>query len=330
MDSDPNAGGQDPPDSEALVKVDGLWFMTDTIVIRVENKIFRVSRGILAARSTVFNDMIAFPQPNSGETETMDGSPVVRLHDSAEDVEAFLRAIYDSSYFLPAPASNHLSVVVGILRLSHKYGCQYLHRRALEHLHADGWYSVAYDKHGPEHLNNGIPEFCPTHWLRVIQAATEVGALWLLPFTYYGLSTHSSEALLPFLEGTTGPHVAKALAAHTHLVRAMVAIHRFLTVYTSCDTPQSCGTARISSLSDLMDELEDPELTPLPRDLQTIAVNINDLEFNGMCSDCREYAKIQMHEAASAFWDELPSIFGLPPWGELHAMKRAAMGEDED
>jgi hypothetical protein len=242
---------------------------------------------MLAARSTVFDDMIAFPQPNTGgETETMDGSPVVRLHDSAEDVEAFLRAIYDSrcappsyciinndlfhSYFLPAPAPNHLSVVVGILRLSHKYGCQYLHRRALEHLHADGWYSIAYDKHGPEHLNNGIPEFCPTHWLRVIQAATEVGALWLLPFTYYGLSTHSSEALLPFLEGTTGPHVAKALAAHTHLVRAMVAIHRFLTVYTSCDTPQSCGTARISSLSDLMDELEDPELTPLPPDLQTI------------------------------------------------------------
>jgi hypothetical protein len=233
---DPNAGGQDPPDSEALVKVDGLWFTTDTIVIRVENKIFRVSRGILAARSTVFNDMIAFPQPNSGETETMDGSPVVRLHDSAEDVEAFLRAIYDSrcaptsyciinndlfhSYFLPAPASNHLSVVVGILRLSHKYGCQYLHRRALEHLHVDGWYSMAYNELGSEHLHNGIPEFCPTHSLRVIQAATEVGALWLLPYTCYSLSTYSSKDLLPFLEGSTGPHVAKALATHTYLVRA--------------------------------------------------------------------------------------------------------------
>jgi hypothetical protein len=94
---DPNTAGQDAPDSEALVKVHDLWFTTDTIiVIRVENKIFRVSGGILAARSTVFNDMIAFPQPKSGETETMDGSPVVRLHDSAEDVEAFLRAIYDS------------------------------------------------------------------------------------------------------------------------------------------------------------------------------------------------------------------------------------------
>ncbi|KAJ7901242.1 hypothetical protein B0H14DRAFT_3852367 [Mycena olivaceomarginata] len=240
---DPNAGDQDPPDSEALVKVDGLWFMTDTVVIRVKNKIFRVSRGILAAGSIVCNNMIVFPQPNSGETETMDGSPVACLHDSAEDVEAFLHAIYDSSYFLPAPAPNHLSAVVGILRLSHKYGCQYLNCRALEHLHVDGWYSMAYDEHGLEHLNNGIPEFCPTHSLR------------------------------------------------------------------------SFGTARISAPSDLMDELK---------------ITVDNLEYSGMCSDCRELAKIQMHEAASAFWDELPSIFGLPPWGELHAMKRATMGEDED
>ncbi|KAJ7901196.1 hypothetical protein B0H14DRAFT_3123704 [Mycena olivaceomarginata] len=121
----------------------------------------------------------------------------------------------------------------------------------------------------------------------------------------------TSEALLPSLEGTTGPHVAKALAAHTHLVCAMVAIHHFLTIYNSCDTPRA--SAR-------------PEF-PLHR---TLKITVDNLEYSGMCRDCRELAKIQMHGAASAFWDELPSIFGLPPWGELHAMKRAAMGEDED
>jgi hypothetical protein len=77
-----------------------------------------------------------------------------------------------------------------------------------------------------------------------------------------------------------------------------------------------------------MRELSNPELHPIPPVLQKITVD--NLEYSGMCSDCRELAKIQMHEAASAFWDERPSIFGLPPWGELHAMKRAAMGEDED
>ncbi|KAJ6589288.1 hypothetical protein B0H19DRAFT_886340, partial [Mycena capillaripes] len=61
--------------------------------IQAENRIFRVSGGILAARSTVFSDIIGLPQPQSGDTEQIDGCPVVRLHDSAEDVEAFLRAI---------------------------------------------------------------------------------------------------------------------------------------------------------------------------------------------------------------------------------------------
>jgi hypothetical protein len=36
----------------------------------------------------------------------------------------------------------------------------------------------------------------------------------------------------------------------------------------------------------------------------------------------------KMYEAASAFWDELPGIFGLQPWEELRAMKRGVMEED--
>ncbi|KAJ7901177.1 hypothetical protein B0H14DRAFT_3123697 [Mycena olivaceomarginata] len=296
---DPNAEGQDAPDSEALVKVDGLWFTTDTIiVIRVENKIFRVSGGILAARSTVFNDMIAFPQPESGETETMDGSPVVRLHDSAEDVEAFLRAIYDSRR---APR---------ILRLSHKYGCQYLHRRALEHLIADGWYGRNYDDDSLEHLSYGIPKFSPAHSLWVVHAAIEVGAVWLLPYAYYVLSTYSSAELLPLLEGSMGSHVGKALAAHTHLVRATRA----------CDTPERCNPARSAALANLLRKLSDPELNPIPSTV--VQIVMDDLESLGACSVCRETPKKQVHEAASAFWDELPSIFGLPPWDTLHAMKR--------
>ncbi|KAJ7820322.1 hypothetical protein B0H14DRAFT_3876321 [Mycena olivaceomarginata] len=219
----------------------------------------------------------------------MDGSPVACLHDSAEDVEAFLHAIYDSSYFLPAPAPNHLSAVVGILRLSHKYGCQYLNCRALEHLHVDGWYSMAYDEHGSEHLNNGIPEFCPTHSLRHsfrLLKGPRACMMW--------------QKLLPRIHTLSAPWLLSITS---------------LPSITRATPPQSFGTARISAPSDLMDELK---------------ITVDNLEYSGMCSDCRELAKIQMHEAASAFWDELPSIFGLPPWGELHAMKRATMGEDED
>jgi hypothetical protein len=82
--------------SDTPSRVDDLWFPTDNLVIRAGNKIFRVSGAILAARSTVFRDMIAFPQPANGYIEQIDGCPVVRLPDSAEHVEVFLRAIFDS------------------------------------------------------------------------------------------------------------------------------------------------------------------------------------------------------------------------------------------
>jgi hypothetical protein len=92
MDPDPpTTQGSDTP-----TKVDDLWFSRDTIVIRAENKMFQVSSSILAARSAVFRDMLAFPQPTGDDTEKVDGSPVVHLPESARDVEVFLRAIYDS------------------------------------------------------------------------------------------------------------------------------------------------------------------------------------------------------------------------------------------
>ncbi|KAJ7320757.1 hypothetical protein DFH08DRAFT_890153 [Mycena albidolilacea] len=106
------------------------------------------------------------------------GAP--RLHDSAEDVEVFLRAICDSSYFMPAPAPNDRPVVLAILRLSHKYDVPYLYKRALDHLAADGWYTTSHDEESSNHLRSGVPDvfdLSPMCSLQVIQAATEVSAL---------------------------------------------------------------------------------------------------------------------------------------------------------
>ncbi|KAF8169060.1 hypothetical protein K438DRAFT_1615738, partial [Mycena galopus ATCC 62051] len=70
------------------------------IVIKAAKKCFRVPKAILAARSKVFADMFASGTPDSEnrEDESIDGTPVVVLYDSPEDVEVFLRAIFDSRY----------------------------------------------------------------------------------------------------------------------------------------------------------------------------------------------------------------------------------------
>lgn len=95
-------------DQPALHRVPELWFDDDNLILRAENHLFRVSKGVLAARSSVFRDMLSFPLPppmqddrgggggEGGGEDLIDGCPVVRLHDSPADVTVFLRAIFDS------------------------------------------------------------------------------------------------------------------------------------------------------------------------------------------------------------------------------------------
>ncbi|KAJ7161885.1 hypothetical protein C8R43DRAFT_919788 [Mycena crocata] len=308
-----------------LTKVDDLWFPKDTIVILAEHKIFQISGGVLAARSEVFSNMLAFPQPTSGDVESIEGTPVVRLHDSADDVEVFLRAIYDSSYFMPAPVPIELQSVLGILKLSHKYEVQYLHRRALEHLALDGWYSETYECYsngGTDHLINLEPR-SPINSLAVIVAATEVGALWLLPYAYYCTSTFGSEILLA-ITGALAQPVRKCIASHADLLRGQIAVNQFLR--KRCLNP-TCDAVFSSELCALLDDVAQSTFAiPLMDPKKTFKRK----KKAGICKACYDLAKTTRLEAATAFWDRLPAIYGLPPWAELVAMKQAAMGEEPE
>jgi hypothetical protein len=77
------------------VRSPDVWYDDGTLVIRAENTLFRVSRGILASQSDVFKDMVSVPQPPSTDAETFEGCAVVYVHDTAEDMERFLRTILD-------------------------------------------------------------------------------------------------------------------------------------------------------------------------------------------------------------------------------------------
>ncbi|KAJ7150718.1 hypothetical protein C8R46DRAFT_497294 [Mycena filopes] len=182
--------------SQTLSQTDGLWFTTDTLVIlRADAQIFRVPKSILAARSPVFQGMFEFPRPATDSEagtdgdEMMDGSPVIRLHDSAAEVESFLRAIFDSSYFMPAPAIIPFNAVLGILRLSHKYDVGYLHKRAL--LHLETIYPVEFAEAGKDYTDNslGYDDNTVDCDLAALPILVEVGANWLLPAACYNVGT---------------------------------------------------------------------------------------------------------------------------------------------
>lgn len=76
-----------------LVRSPEFWFDDGTVVLQVENTLYRVYRGLLASRSTVFRDTFSMPQPAEGREE-IEGCPVVQLHDREKDFTRFLAALH--------------------------------------------------------------------------------------------------------------------------------------------------------------------------------------------------------------------------------------------
>lgn len=141
-----------------LLKHVDLWFSDGSVVLQAESTLFRVHKSQLARRSVVFSDMFTLPQPvvsTSHATfadESYESCPVVRLHDSAEDVANLLLALYDGPWvpFIPRLSTHMFTnasprtfgdndpddfvIVSGILRLSTKYAMDSLRSKAITHL----------------------------------------------------------------------------------------------------------------------------------------------------------------------------------------------------
>ncbi|KAJ7702535.1 hypothetical protein B0H16DRAFT_1395030 [Mycena metata] len=108
--------------AKSLQRSPDFWFDDGSIVLQADNMLYRVYRGLLASRSTVFRDMFSTPQP--ADEPLIEGCPVVQLHDTAEDLTRFLKVLLPSGPFnfttCHNPISN-LSELISILRLSDKY-----------------------------------------------------------------------------------------------------------------------------------------------------------------------------------------------------------------
>ncbi|KAJ7167006.1 Alpha/Beta hydrolase protein [Mycena filopes] len=311
-------------------RVAHLWFSSDALVLKAEKRLFRVPKSILAARSSVFRDMVAFPQPTDNETGIVEGTTVVLLHDSAVELEAFLTAIFDSSYFMPPPAPVKVEVVVAILRLAHKYDVQYLQRRALEHLSVHFSPASVHDyrkPHTPDHLI-----YCDNRGRRIVQdiqlilAATEVGAHWLLPVAYVETSGNFRDHLLSAIEdGADAKTVRDCLASQLHLSRASGSIYKFFAIPSEagCLTPLVCNATRFSELADYFDGCGlEVDLAPI-RELDDDSIRWD----TSLCGHCLLLAKANHRTMLEALWDRLPAIYGLPAWPELNKLKVTMMGE---
>ncbi|KAJ7626167.1 hypothetical protein FB45DRAFT_1030469 [Roridomyces roridus] len=98
----PSSSSTAPPSDTAMdeqetstntfTRVADLWFSDGSLIIRAEDREFYVSGAVLAARSSVFSDMLSIPQAASNSNSMS----IVVLPDKSGEVESFLRAVFDS------------------------------------------------------------------------------------------------------------------------------------------------------------------------------------------------------------------------------------------
>nr|GAT44531.1 predicted protein [Mycena chlorophos] len=317
-----------------LERAEGLYFQDGSLIIQAENTLFRVYGQHLASHSTFFRDMLAIPTADAAES--MDGCPFVRAHDSASDMNTFLKAMMYPSFFEPPPATTDFTTVAALLRLSHKYDVEWLLKRALSHMNLahpttlDGWYK---SRDQIQHISRGCSaEQC----ISTIVLARSLSLLWLLPMAFYRLGrTISSKPVLESTQLSPGDK-QRWIDGTRELDRTYrTTVLRFLSYpvhLQGCKNRDSsiCAKLRaayaVQATNIRLAEAEMPKTMPLDIWTQT---NWQTVEASGrgqICSSCIASMKQAQRLADEECWNKLPHIFGIGDWATLEAEKTRMVG----
>ncbi|KAJ6500864.1 hypothetical protein C8R45DRAFT_863701 [Mycena sanguinolenta] len=333
-------------------RVQDLWFDDGNLIIQAGNSQYRVYRGILAKHSPIFQDVFSFPQPP--DSELVDGCPVVRLTDAEEEVTSFLNAIFNPTFFRPFPSSTEFSIIVGCLRLSHKYEVDYLRRRALIHLSSvyrtklsevdtmgllelEDYSDDSEPLPSPSEIYSWSFYACPKARVSIsaIRLAREIDAPWILPYAFYNLTTcyyHYSRRLdgdpplhdIPLNLLSAQDQQSFASGHCKQLVSSVVDILRFLyhpLNIDGCTSPHECVAERLRTMERNRKNLQTNAALPLE------VWELDDWKsLENLCPACFLALRKTHADARQAFWDGLPEMYDLPPWEELEKLKADAIG----
>ncbi|KAJ7678151.1 hypothetical protein DFH06DRAFT_567246 [Mycena polygramma] len=307
--------------ADSPTRVDHLWFYDHGLVIQAGNRLFRVSGATLAARSSVFRDMLSIPQPAC--QPLIDGCPIVLLHDSPVDAEYFLTAVFDSGFFERPPAPTTFPIVSGILKLSTKYDVEYLRRRALLHLSA----ALPQSLEEFDSCNTFNPFGSNGSVFSLLVLVHDLGLTWALPISFYLAACSPVESIIDgtMFNGTRvhlPPEIQKAVlvARCTLGVTRVQETFRFLR-YLPCEdclSPTLCRDRGRHTLDGLG---EAPRINPLGsfvRWWSYLSLSV--------CAPCLLAAQKEHGASRRKIWDALPAMFGLDTWEVLHKARSADLG----
>ncbi|KAL1704689.1 hypothetical protein EV121DRAFT_280176 [Schizophyllum commune] len=301
---------EDPPDLSAAERHDKHWCRDGSVVLHVEDTLFRVHQSTLERVSEAFKDLFAVPQPE-GET-LVDGCPVVRLEgDSGYDWASLLDAIYDSLYFV-AVESQKLEAsfpsILSILRLSTKYRIIAYRRRCILILSA-----CFPSEHLPRDVDfAALPS--PIVFINVMKVARETNALTLLPYAYLLAASRLPEDAL-YNTGTLPPmHKLDIYHGKVGLLQAqqtdMLPYVHTMETFEDCEKDPKCRVYEA--------------FTPYWKNPNTPSKILAEIPNGnlGLCSPCARRACKIFIEGKQKTWERLPEIFGLgKDWDELRRIQ---------
>ncbi|KIY53165.1 hypothetical protein FISHEDRAFT_19985, partial [Fistulina hepatica ATCC 64428] len=295
-----------------------LWFPDGNVVIKAEDRFFKVMREQLSCKSSMLSDMFSFLRTQ--DNDMMDGAPVVIFPDTARDMTHFLKAIFVPNYFLPVPAPTTFEIVESVLRMSHRYRAVTLERHALAHLSTafdtklEGFLDPkpTFDIHPePSFESSGDIDFA------VVTLARDVGATWILPSAFYEAHLYSVEEICNGVAipasgpGIVTPDMSLCLAGLARIRRTSGPVTAFMACdVAGCTTQQACNAARMRILvEDAAEWQSDP--------LNYFRHWIRETLPRRLCSVCYEHSCKVYMQWQQSFWDAVPGYFGLPSWEEL-------------
>ncbi|KAJ7146479.1 hypothetical protein C8R44DRAFT_656805 [Mycena epipterygia] len=306
-----------PTSTSKLVRSRDFWFDDGTVVLYVENTLYRVYRGLLASRSTVFRDTFAVPQSATKENAQIEGCLVVRLHDQARDFTRFLIALHHFGPYPKCPVTGY-GELSSILRLSDKYNVPIL-RDTMISILAD-LYPTSLEQWINRKTLWGYTAHTASDHIRVLNIAVKLNIRPILPAVMYGICTSFDlEDIVSGISLSSSSSNRLNIVNREYRKRCILAVPKIMVAQRNawgylrddldgyCERYRECDTERIRWLGKELDNNYDV-LDTLPDDYW---------DYFDVCSPCLAAAMKAYDDARQNLWNDLPSIFDLGTWEEL-------------
>ncbi|KLO06122.1 hypothetical protein SCHPADRAFT_910540 [Schizopora paradoxa] len=316
---------------------ESLWFSDGNVVIATNTLLFKVHKGVLSLRSSVFKDMFEFPAVNSGSNnvndiegtigtiaELYEGLPMVTLAgDKGEDVAHLLKATYEPHYFRPDRNEASLETVIALLTLSTKYDFKHVQRDIVFHIARR--YPMSLEKYEDiKEINiyGGQKEDELECHFKLLKAVFIAGIDFLLPQLYYACSDSGIGDILrgsrtlrfdqkcfdTLLEGK------ERIEGISRTLIARIPENAYREHASNpCTTDHDYGGFCLEKIR--FNSLEDLYKTA---DLRFLSVgHVTERCATPLCESCREVVEYIVDGQREAIWDCIPICFGFPDWDVL-------------